>query len=158
MHGAKPAVNAKAYPRTYTASTFQRLLWVTLSTFAVGLGISGAFSLGLDGTREPLTRAFFVALFFLFSAIGGYQLLRVVKTKITLTANTIEIHGPFHSRKLTRGEIRSFHIQSVKGGEVLAFTTNANETVCAQLFFPMDKAFSAWLKPIRKSEQEKTQA
>jgi ABC-type multidrug transport system fused ATPase/permease subunit len=148
-------VKVRSYPRIYGSSLVSRLFWAVLSAACIGISLFVIVNAVIDDSKGPVAATLIIYFFLLFGFAGVFMILSVFRTKIVLTANAIEIHGPFRKRLFAKNEIRCYRFQSNrKGVQILAIMTHANESVCVPLFFDRDHAFDAWFRKLKNADLE----
>jgi hypothetical protein len=110
----------------------------------------GSLWLGFTEPRgAAVARATALVLFLGFGCLGGYCLLWAGKGSVVLTADQMEIRGPFRRRIVKMEEVRGWRILSTSPPTLLlSLMGQRSRTVKVSLLFPLDEAFAAWLTKV----------
>jgi hypothetical protein len=156
MKPDEPLANALAfdrslYPRSYPMAPFWRILQYTFGVaFAAG-GLARLVYL-FSGTGEPPASGLVLDELFclLFLGIGGYLVLDARKSKIVLSADSIELQQAKGTRRLARSEIAGRRIVSGQYGLRYTVLEPKPGQHLKALKIPLeirrDRAFAAWLE------------
>lgn len=145
----------KVYPRTYPSSTGQRLIWISLSVVVGGMGLAGAVYFGTGHeVRRPTDAAIFVVIGLVFVLLGAYLSLWVLRTKIVLFLDAIEVHELFSKRRLLLSEIAGYRILPTPYFRTLEITSRSGKKLKAGLVAQTDEAFHDWFGGLKNLDEE----
>lgn len=147
------------YPRTYKMSRRQFVLLLSLGVVVLAVGSFFAWQIGTDQDTKNSTGqvvGFCFALFFV--VLGVYQIGDVLRYRVTLRSDAIELTNLFGTRRLARADIGSRKIEDRdRSISKLVLTPNRKglRRLKIHLVLTTDQAFEAWMADIPDSEFEK---
>lgn len=159
---APPALAAGSYPRTYRMA-----LWVYLLTIPVGLVMcAGGVGLAVLLARQASSGGAAWAAVALGAAVGGvgvWLLTSVLRSKVVLSEEAIEVHGAWRVRRLARAEIAGRRLQSVQYGQkMLVLEAKDPQTRALKLSsassMRTDSAWDAWMASLPDLDAQEAQA
>lgn len=107
---------ASDYPRTYRAA-----LWLRLAVSAVGAAffvMAGALAFLLGGqARSPGALAGVALLVIGVAAFGAWMIAAMLRSKIVLTGDAVEVHGLIRVRRLAREGLAGRRVVSLQYGQ-----------------------------------------
>jgi hypothetical protein len=105
MPNRSSKVPAEFYPRTYRASGFWKIALYICSTLIAAGAVAG-FIYSVVGQFYDLTGRILVGCLSLaFTALGGYTLLWLLRSKTVLYADRIDFHCVFSTKTFNRNEL-----------------------------------------------------
>ena len=139
------------FPRTYQSSWGYRLAFVSLGIFlAAGSGLGVWYFATSRGGTAPRASILLTLLCFCFFLLGAYLALAMLKSKLILTADAIELREPFVTKHLLRSQLAGWRIiptQYISTFVLVPRDPHANK-VKFPLTFKLDGQFEAWLEPL----------
>jgi peptidoglycan/LPS O-acetylase OafA/YrhL len=141
-------LDASQFPRTYQSSLGYRLAFVSLGLLLAAASLLGVWYFATGrGTTAPPATIFLTLLCFCFFLLGAYLALAMLKGKVILTADAIELRDPFVTRQLLRSQIAGWRLiptQYVSGLEFVPRDPHGKKIKFA-LTIKLDEHFEAWL-------------
>jgi hypothetical protein len=143
--------DASLYPRTYTVSRGNRLIWISLGAL---LGIGGFFGVWYFATGHEAPSsgaAILMSLICLsFALLGSYLAVSMVMFKVILRADAIEVQNVGSKRTLLREEIVGRRLLPTQYISTLELTPRdkGNKKLKIGMTMRTDAAFDAWLASI----------
>lgn len=150
------------FPRTYQSSLGYRLGFISL-----GLVFSAASLLGVwffatgRGAMAPGGAIFLTLLCLCFFLLGAYAVLAMLKSKLILTADAIELHETFATKQLLRSQIAGWRVLPTQYVSTLVFVPRDPHAkkIKFPLTFKLDEQFESWLETITNLDvQDQTES
>lgn len=139
------------FPRTYQSSLGYRIFLVSLGGIIAAAALLGIWYFG-TGHELPNSQAalVMVSLCFLFLLLGAYLVLAMLKSRIILTADAIELHEPFTTKQLLRSQIAGWRVLPTQYVSTLEFTPRDPHAkkLKLPLTIKLDAAFESWLSTL----------
>ena len=150
------------YPRTYQSSLGYRLAFVFLGLILGAPSLFGIWFFATGrGETAPRASILLVALCLVFLLLGAYLILAMLKSKIILTTDAIELHDPFTTKHMLRSQIAGWRVlptQYISTLELLPRDPHAKKIKFA-LTIKLDEQFQAWLATLPNlDEQERSES
>lgn len=152
------------FPRTYQSSLGWRLFLISLGGLVAAASL---FGLGYFGTGHesvnPQGVLIMVIICLAFFLLGAYLVVAILKSKIILTADAIELHEPFATKHLLRSHIAGWRVIPTQYISTLEFTPRDphSKKLKFALTIKRDAAFDSWLSTLPNldaQELEKSRA
>jgi len=163
----EPAIlfDTSLYPRTYRTSLGWRLFLISLGGLIAAVSLLGIRYFGTGHEmKSPREVSIFVSLCFLFFLLGAYLVLAMLKSKLILTADTIELHDTFVTKSLLRSQIAGWRVVPTQYISTLEFTPRDphGKKLKFASTFKRDAAFDSWLSTLpnldaQQLEQSRTE-
>jgi hypothetical protein len=161
---ASPSVtlDPSQFPRTYQSSLGYRLAFISLGLILAAPSLLGIwyFATGRGGTA-PGGSIFLAALCLVFFLLGAYLVLAMLKSKLILTADSIELRDPFITKHMLRSQIAGWRIlptQYISTLELVPRDPHAKK-IKFPLTLEVDEQFDAWLATLTSlDEQERSES
>jgi hypothetical protein len=150
------------FPRTYQSSLGYRLAFISLGLILAAASLLGIwfFATGRGGTA-PGASFFSVALCLVFFLLGAYLALAMLKSKVILTADAIELRDPLFTKHMLRSQIAGWRViptQYVSALEFIPRDPHAKK-LNFTLTIKIDAQFEAWLATLTDlDEQERSES
>ena len=143
--------DSSQFPRTYQSSLGYRLAFVSLGLFLAGGSLLGVwyFATGRGGT-VPRASILLILLCFCFFLLGAYLVLAMLKSKLILTADSIELRDPLVTKHLLRSQIAGWRVLPTQYISTLVLVPRDPHAkqIKFPLTFKLDEQFEAWLEPL----------
>ena len=139
------------YPRTYRASKGNQLIWIMMATAAAIGGLFGAFYFGTgNGPHAPAQIILLISTSLLFVLLGGYIVLWMVRSRIILTTDALEVREVLSARIMRRNEIAVWRILPTQYISTLELTSSGSgeKRFKFGLMMKTDSQFQAWFAGI----------
>ena len=139
------------FPRTYQSSLGYRLAFVSLGLILVAGSFLGIwyFATGRGATASGAS-TLLTLLCVCFFLLGAYLALAMLKGKLILTADAIELRDPFVTKHLLRSQIAGWRLLPTQYVSTFVFVPrdpHAKKLKFA-LTFKLDEQFAAWLETL----------
>jgi hypothetical protein len=129
------------YPRTYYMSQGQEALTLLGGLILIGLGIFRLWSATAD------VSSMLPGIFFLI--FGIIAILRDLRFRVVLSADSIEVHNLVSTRVLRRDEILGRRLVQTRGAQIIRLMPQGGQQpVGVPLILKTDSAFSEWMDTI----------
>ena len=139
------------FPRTYQSSLGWRIFLISLGTLIAAASLLGIWYFGTGHESQSAQGALIMVVVCLaFFILGAYLVVAMLKSKIILTADSIEVHEPFVTRHLLRSQIAGWRLlptQYVSTLELTPRDPHAKKLKFALTVKP-DTAFGSWLSTL----------
>jgi hypothetical protein len=151
-----PVFDPSLYPRTYRMSRRQFVLLLSLGAILLAVGLFLAWQIGSsqDAVKRQVLR---IVLVLFFTGLGLYQIGDVLRYRVTLRADSIELTNLFGKRRLARADIGSRRIED-RDRSISKLVLIPNRKSLRRLKIPLvltpDSAFEGWIADIPDSEVE----
>jgi len=142
------AFDPSLFPRTYQYSFGYRIFLGSLGASIAAAALLGIWYFGIGHeSQTPQGSFLMVFLCLAFFLLGAYLLAALLQSKIILTADAIELHEPFVTKQLLRGQIAGWRIIPTQYISALEFTPRDSHLKKLKfgLTFTSDAAFDSWL-------------
>ena len=155
------------YPRTYSTSMCNRLVWISLAAVVSVGGLLGVLHFGTGHETRGLGGSMVMVLVSLvFVVLGGYLILLMLRFKVILKPDAIEVRNIFSTRILPRDEIAGRRILLTQYISTLELIPGDQEKKKLRIGMMMsaDASFHSWFaaipdldaKDLAKSESQIT--
>jgi hypothetical protein len=145
------------FPRTYQSSLGYRLLLISLGALLAAGSLLGLwyFGTGQEAT-SPQGTLILLVVCLAFFLLGAYLVVAMLKSKIILTADAIELHEPFVTKQLLRSQIAGWRVIPTQYVPTLEFTPRDPHAKKLKFAFTIksDAAFQSWLATLRNLDAE----
>jgi hypothetical protein len=150
---APPALSdASLYPRSYRVAPSSRIPYVVLGGLSALAGLAGVvyFATGHQAASSPGAAVFLSVLSFSFVLLGSSVCASVLRTKVTLSPDSIEVESLFSSRKLSRTDIAGRRILRAQYMNILELTprNQSEKKLKISLILKTDTAFDRWFSTL----------
>ena len=139
------------YPRTYQSSLGYRVCLISLGALIAAAALLGLWYFATGHESKTLQSALImVVICFAFFLLGAYLVVAMLKSKLILTADAIELQEPFVTKSLLRSQIAGWRVIPTQYISTLEFTPrdpSAKKLKFALTIKP-DNAFASWLSTI----------
>lgn len=139
------------FPRTYQSSLGWRLFLISLGGLIAIASILGLwyFSTGHESVN-PQGVLIMVIICLAFFLLGAYLVVAMLKSKIVLAADAIELHEPFNTKQLLRSQIAGWRVIPTQYVSTLEFTPRDphSKKIKFALTIKPDLAFDSWLSTL----------
>ncbi len=143
--------NSANYPRVYVASTAWRLF---MGFFGAVLSIGGLLGIWYFVTghevRNQTGMLLMVGISIALSLLGFACALPILRFKLILTPNSVEIHGGFKFKQIRRTEIAGYRTKTLQGIKILELMPKHSKAgaMKVEMLFNPDTLFLAWFAGI----------
>ena len=145
------------YPRTYRVATGWKWLTVIFSIVIIGFGGFCIIYLAHEFPgRSAEAELFLMALSAAFVVAGAYAIAWVIKSRIILLSDAVELYEYFRVKKIKRDEISGFRTLTLQHGlSVLILEPNNSLTKKIKLSssYERDPEFYRWVKSLPDLDQ-----
>jgi hypothetical protein len=149
--------DASSYPRIYLPSLSNRIVWLLLGIACALGGILGAwyFVTGHD-TRGFKSALFSMSISSVFVWLGSYLVLSILRSRVVLNADDIEVRGVFSTQRIRRGNIAAWRIAPTNFVSTLELflAETGDKTVRIGMTMRTDPSFEDWFASIPNRDAE----
>ncbi|HET7108972.1 MAG TPA: hypothetical protein VFI38_19315 [Candidatus Acidoferrum sp.] len=145
------ALDPSQFPRTYQSSLGYRLALISLGGLIATVSLLGVWYFGTGHESQTRQAALSMALLcFAFFLLGAYLILAMLRTKLILTADSVELHDTFTAKHLLRSQIAGWRILPTQYISTLVLVPRDPHAkqIKFPLIFKLDEQFKAWLEPL----------
>jgi hypothetical protein len=136
------------FPRTYQSSLGYRLAFISLGLILAAASLLGIWFFATSrGETAPGASILLVALCLAFFLLGAYLILAMLKSKIILTADAIELRDPLVTKHMLRSQIAGWRVvptQYIPTLELAPRDPHAKK-IKFPLTIKLDEQFQVWL-------------
>ena len=138
------------YPRTYKVVGFWLIFCAFVSFAATGLGVAGLLNdVVWDTSSTTGQQIIFSLICFLLIGGGPVYLVALLRTRLILYNDAIELRGLFRSRRLLRSEIAGQRRVIAAYPTIVIYPkSRAARNMMVELAFNRDEAFDVWMSTI----------
>lgn len=139
------------YPRTYKSSLGWRLFLISLGALIAAAALLGLWYFGTGHESQTRQSALIMVVVCLaFFLLGAYLVVAMLKSKLILTADVIELHEPFVTKSLLRSQIAGWRVIPTQYVSTLEFTPRDPHAKTLKFAFTIkpDDAFNSWMSAL----------
>lgn len=139
------------YPRAYPSSMGWR---VFMGLAGGGMGVGGLLGIWYFGTGHEVHSSTDMVMLVSMSAamllFGFLAAIAIMRARVVLTAEAIELHGGLKTERMRRDEVAGFRIIAAQGFNILWLKPGAAgaKVMKVSMLFKPDEAFMAWFEGI----------
>ncbi len=144
----EPCLNSPAYPRSYRMSAGWTVFMLLFGVAAVAGGAYGAWYFFQPGSaRDPLSGLVLAGVCALFLVFGLYVILWVLKGRVVLYPDRIEVYEALTRRTLSRDQILGRRSQQGRKspGTIILVPREGLRNIKLALVYKMDEPFRRWI-------------
>ena len=153
MPNESSRVPAEIYPRTYCASGFWKVALYFCSTLAAVGGGAGILYSAVGQFNDLTGRVVLACLCLVFTTLGGYLILWLLRSKTVLYADWIAFEGVFSTKAFSRDELRGWRVLPTSP-PTLILERKVGSSFKTGLVFRMDEEFSDWFDMVPSLDQK----
>src|SRR5215472_6212122 len=146
-----PEAAAVDYPRTYRGSLAGRVFGVIIGAGLIAAFVVVPFLIASANKSKAALPPALLLMLLMPLTMGLYVLLGSLRSRLVLTADAIEVYGPFTSSRLERAGIAGRRTIQVKNGTVTELVPSGPGQRSARINaaeFVSDPVLSAWLSSL----------
>jgi hypothetical protein len=151
-------MDASQYPRTYQTSLLNRFLYTSLGTILAVAGLLGLwyFGTGRDKTLSPGGASFLAFFCFLFVLLGAYLAAYMLKAKVILSYDAIEIRELFTTKQVLRSQVAGWRIVATQYISTLELTPRDPQAkkIKFALTMKLDGPFHLWFATLPNLDRQ----
>jgi len=151
---------APEYPRTYRAARWVYVLTIPVGLAFCGLGVALAFPLG-GQAQSAGALAGVTLLAVAVAAFGAWMLAAMLRSKVVLTEDAVEVHGLVRVRRMARADIAGRRLLSLQYGQkVLLLCAKDPRVRDLRIASSMrtDAVWDAWVRALPDLDAQEAQA